>query len=283
MPSRETLTVAVRARSRIARALWLAGLTCGMPPLAHAVAAQEAAAQAAGSASTAPAAPAEPAQARAARSAGKGTRNGGAAAASATVAASTSAAASMSAEVSKSGAAHARASADSSARAAAHASARAVAVASAAASGNAAASITTTATPSTANPTPAASPADSANISRLYATARLWSAKRRDDLAKQAIDKALLIAPQSPVLLAELVSINLRLGQAQAAQAALTKLHQAAPGSKLAQQSDDEFRVATSGRGELATIRLLARSGQSEEAARRLEALFPHGAPSGPL
>ncbi|MFM2464379.1 cellulose synthase subunit BcsC-related outer membrane protein [Paraburkholderia sp. RL17-368-BIF-A] len=283
MPSRETLTVAVRARSRIARALWLAGLTCGMPPLAHAVAAQEAAAQASGSASTAPAAPAEPAQARAARSAGKGTRNGGAAAASATVAAS------MSAEVSKSGAAHARASAaahasaDSSARAAAHASARAVAVASAAASGNAATSITTTATPSTANPTPAASAADSANISRLYATARLWSAKRRDDLAKQAIDKALLIAPQSPVLLAELVSINLRLGQAQAAQAALTKLHQAAPGSKLAQQSDDEFRVATSGRGELATIRLLARSGQSEEAARRLEALFPHGAPSGPL
>jgi len=129
----------------------------------------------------------------------------------------------------------------------------------------------------------ALSSADSANVERLYATARLWSVKHRDDLAQQAIDKALLIAPQSPVLLAEQVRIDLRLGQAQAAQAALTKLHQAAPGSMLTQQSDDEFRAVTSGRGELAAIRLLARSGHAEEASQRLELLFPHGAPSGPL
>ncbi|MGY6164120.1 cellulose synthase subunit BcsC-related outer membrane protein [Paraburkholderia strydomiana] len=135
----------------------------------------------------------------------------------------------------------------------------------------------------TTNGWPEASSADSANIARLYATARLWSVKHRDDLAQQAINKALLVAPRSPVVLAEQVRIALRLGQAQVAHAALATLRRVAPGSTLAQQSDDEFRAVTSGRGELAAIRLLARSGHADEAVRRLDLLFPHGAPSGPL
>ncbi|CAD6507633.1 Beta-barrel assembly-enhancing protease [Paraburkholderia metrosideri] len=118
---------------------------------------------------------------------------------------------------------------------------------------------------------------------QLFATAKMWSTKHRDDLASQSIHKALLIAPNDPALLAEQVRIQLRLGQAQAAQTTLTRLRSLAPGAPLTQQIEDEYRVATDGRQELATIRLLARSGQSAEATRRLLALFPHGAPAGSL
>ncbi|MCC8391027.1 BCSC C-terminal domain-containing protein [Paraburkholderia sp. MMS20-SJTR3] len=125
-------------------------------------------------------------------------------------------------------------------------------------------------------------PADPA-AQRLLATARMWSTKHRDDLALQAIDKALLVAPADPALLAGQARIQLRLGRAQAAQATLAKLRAKAPDNAATQQIDDEFRVATNGREELATVRLLARSGQSAEAVRRLQRLFPHGAPSGSL
>lgn len=118
---------------------------------------------------------------------------------------------------------------------------------------------------------------------RLLATARLWAAKHRDDLALQAVQKALLIAPDDPVLLSEAVRIELRLGHARAAEAQLDRLKARQPDAAATLQLEDEYRSATSGRGELATIRLLARSGQREEAARRLQVLFPHGAPPGAL
>ncbi|MGF6295283.1 cellulose synthase subunit BcsC-related outer membrane protein [Paraburkholderia youngii] len=130
---------------------------------------------------------------------------------------------------------------------------------------------------------PTIAPPQNPAAQRLLATARMWSTKHRDDLALQAIDKALLAAPGDPVLLAEQVRIELRLGKAQAAQATLARLRAKAPDSAPIQQLDDEFRAATNSREEFATVRLLARSGQSAEAARRLQLLFPHGAPSGSL
>jgi tetratricopeptide (TPR) repeat protein len=137
--------------------------------------------------------------------------------------------------------------------------------------------------PASPAPTPAQTAPQDAAAERLFATARMWSTKHRDDLAAQAIHKALLIAPDDPSLLAGQVRIQLRLGQAQAAQTTLTRLHAIAPAAPATRQIEDEFRVATNGRQELATVRLLARSGQSAEATRRLLALFPHGAPSGSL
>lgn len=118
---------------------------------------------------------------------------------------------------------------------------------------------------------------------RLAATARMWSAKHRDDLAAQAIQKALLVAPTDPMLLAQAVRIELRLGDARGAQAALARLKAGAPGAVATLQMEDEFRAVTSGREELASIRLLARSGNAQEAAQRLVTLFPHGAPPGAL
>ncbi|RDU99055.1 cellulose synthase subunit BcsC-related outer membrane protein [Trinickia dinghuensis] len=118
---------------------------------------------------------------------------------------------------------------------------------------------------------------------RLLATARLWAAKHRDDLALQAVQKARLVAPDDAVLLSEEVRIDLRLGKARDAAALLDRLKARQPNAAVTLELEDEYRAVTSGRDELATIRLLARSGQSEAATRRLLVLFPHGAPPGEL
>ncbi|MGN7983998.1 cellulose synthase subunit BcsC-related outer membrane protein [Burkholderia sp. 22313] len=125
--------------------------------------------------------------------------------------------------------------------------------------------------------------ADLSDARRQLATARMWGAKHRDDLARDALRKGLLIAPDDPELLAEQLRVLLRLGDAQGAQAALARLQARAPASPDTHRAADEYRVATSGRGEMAQIRLLARSGHADEAARRIVALFPNGAPSGAL
>ncbi|MBN3793351.1 cellulose biosynthesis protein, partial [Burkholderia sp. Ac-20353] len=77
--------------------------------------------------------------------------------------------------------------------------------------------------------------------------------------------------------------VLLRVGEAKGEHAALARLRAQAPGAPATRRVDDEYRVATSGREEMAQIRLLARSGRSDEAARRIVALFPDGAPSGAL
>jgi tetratricopeptide (TPR) repeat protein len=128
-----------------------------------------------------------------------------------------------------------------------------------------------------------AAASESASQARLAATARMWAAKHRDDLAAQAIEKALLIAPDDPDLLAQAVRIQLRLGDARKAQALLARLKVVAPGDVTTLQTEDEFRALTNGREELAAIRLLARTGRAQEAAQRLLAMFPHGAPRGAL
>ncbi|WP_175881701.1 cellulose synthase subunit BcsC-related outer membrane protein [Burkholderia sp. BCC0044] len=133
-----------------------------------------------------------------------------------------------------------------------------------------------------ANP---AAPATSAaaDARRELDTARMWGTKHRDDLARDALRKGLLIAPGDPELLAEQVRVLLRLGDAKGAQASLARLQAQSPNAPATRRVADEYRVATSGRGEMAQIRLLARSGRADEAARRIVALFPNGAPSGAL
>ncbi|WP_333993448.1 cellulose synthase subunit BcsC-related outer membrane protein [Burkholderia orbicola] len=136
-----------------------------------------------------------------------------------------------------------------------------------------------------ANPANPANPATSAaaDARRELDTARMWGIKHRDDLARDALRKGLLIAPGDPELLAEQVRVLLRLGDAKGAQASLARLQAQSPNAPATRRVADEYRVATSGRGEMAQIRLLARSGRADEAARRIVALFPNGAPSGAL
>ncbi|WJN77907.1 cellulose synthase subunit BcsC-related outer membrane protein [Burkholderia anthina] len=132
---------------------------------------------------------------------------------------------------------------------------------------------------------PPAAPATAAagDARRELDTARMWGIKHRDDLARDALRKGLLIAPGDPDLLAEQVRVLLRLGDAKGAQASLARLQAQSPNAPATRRVADEYRVATSARGEMAQIRLLARSGRADEAARRIVALFPNGAPSGAL
>ncbi|MEK6356010.1 MAG: cellulose synthase subunit BcsC-related outer membrane protein [Burkholderia cenocepacia] len=133
-----------------------------------------------------------------------------------------------------------------------------------------------------ANPATSATSA-AADARRELDTARMWGIKHRDDLARDALRKGLLIAPGDPELLAEQVRVLLRLGDAKGAQVSLARLQVQSPNAPATRRVADEYRVATSGRGEMAQIRLLARSGRADEAARRIVALFPNGAPSGAL
>ncbi|HDR9029245.1 cellulose synthase subunit BcsC-related outer membrane protein [Burkholderia vietnamiensis] len=135
----------------------------------------------------------------------------------------------------------------------------------------------------TSQPAATLSAADRSDAQRLLSTARMWGDKHRDDLARDALRKGLLIAPDDPGLLAEQMRVLLRLGDSKGAQAALARLQARAPAAPDTRRAADEYRVATSDRGEMAQIRLLARSGRTDEAARRIVALFPNGAPSGAL
>ncbi|RQR27380.1 cellulose biosynthesis protein [Burkholderia sp. Bp9143] len=155
----------------------------------------------------------------------------------------------------------------------------------AAAPAAAAVAVATPPKPAVPKAVPASTPAtaDLSDARRQLATARMWGAKHRDDLARDALRKGLLIAPNDPELLAEQMRVLLRLGDAQGAQAALARLQARASAAPDTRRAADEYRIATSGRGEMAQIRLLARSGRADEAARRIVALFPNGAPSGAL
>ncbi|MBR8180745.1 cellulose biosynthesis protein, partial [Burkholderia ambifaria] len=108
------------------------------------------------------------------------------------------------------------------------------AVAPAAAAGTAAVApppktVTPKAVTPKAAPTTAPATADRSDAQRQLSTARMWGAKHRDDLARDALRKGLLIAPDDPELLAEQMRVLLRLGDAQGAQAALARLQARAP------------------------------------------------------
>ncbi|WP_043176614.1 hypothetical protein, partial [Burkholderia ambifaria] len=66
----------------------------------------------------------------------------------------------------------------------------------------AAGAVAVAAPPKTVAPKAAPAPADLSDAQRQLSTARMWGAKHRDDLARDALRKGLLIAPDDPELLA---------------------------------------------------------------------------------
>ena len=137
-----------------------------------------------------------------------------------------------------------------------------------------------------ADPAPAAGvspPATSAQMAQLLAAAKMWEAKNRTDMARGILEKALLIDPNQPEALKLMGLIEIRSNRPAEAGKLLAKLRQTAPGSAATLELDDAYRIATRDKREMATIRLLSRSGKDEEAVKRLLLLFPRGAPSGDL
>ncbi len=134
-----------------------------------------------------------------------------------------------------------------------------------------------------ADPAPSSRATPSAQMAQLLASARMWEAKNRADMARGILDKALLIDPNQPEALKLLGLIEIRSNRPAEAEKLLKKLQAVAPGSAATLELDDAYRIATRDKREMANIRLLSRSGKDEEAAQRLQKLFPRGAPGGSL
>lgn len=136
-----------------------------------------------------------------------------------------------------------------------------------------------------AAPNPAAPNATTptAQIASLLSAARMWEAKNRPDVARGIVQKALLIDPNQPEAQALLGVIELRANRPAEAAKILAQLRKTQPNAPATQELADAYRIATSGKNEMAQIRLLARAGKADEASQRLLALFPNGAPAGDL
>lgn len=117
----------------------------------------------------------------------------------------------------------------------------------------------------------------------LMSSARLWTGKKRDDLAMLALQKLLRINPDQVDALLMLGEIELRLDHVEQAQKLIQQLQIAHPEHPAAQQLAQAYRIATSERKTMAMIRLLARSGKDQEAAAMMRQLFPLGNPGGEL
>jgi tetratricopeptide (TPR) repeat protein len=126
-----------------------------------------------------------------------------------------------------------------------------------------------------------ASPENSANVD-LLRSARIWEAKDRPDLARVMLEKLLAIEP-SPEVLFMLGSIELRSGNIKLAGEYLRRLEQLYPQHSNTLALRSLYRVNTTEKQALANARLMARAGNTTEAAKIMRRLFPEGPPPGEL
>lgn len=109
-------------------------------------------------------------------------------------------------------------------------------------------------------------------------SAQLWQNRFRTDLARQHVQKLLLIEPQSAWGLATLASIALQENKAAEAKQLIQKLqHQKADPQVIAQLQALMKLYEPQAQQELAQMRLLAQSGRTADAAALARKLFPNG------
>ncbi|GGC01173.1 cellulose biosynthesis protein [Oxalicibacterium flavum] len=119
------------------------------------------------------------------------------------------------------------------------------------------------------------------NLRNLLQAARLWDGKDRPDIARDFLQKALLIRPDYADAILMLGMVELRTGRNNVALQLLQRLERVAPGSRQLAELRTSYRVATYDKEKLARMRLLARAGQIEEAEKLLRQLYPNGPPRG--
>ncbi|MFZ1546891.1 MAG: cellulose synthase subunit BcsC-related outer membrane protein [Candidatus Nitrotoga sp.] len=126
-----------------------------------------------------------------------------------------------------------------------------------------------------------ASPENNATAD-LLRSARIWEAKDRPDLARVMLEKLLAIE-SNPEVLFMLGSIELRTGNIKLAGEYLRRLEQRYPHHSNTLGLRSLYRVNTTERQALASARLMARAGNTKEAARIMRQLFPEAPPPGEL
>ncbi len=113
----------------------------------------------------------------------------------------------------------------------------------------------------------------------LLRSAQMWEAKNRPDIARQLLDKALLLNPDSPEVQAQHAELALRANKLDEARKVLDKLQARFPQHPVTRDLALLIQVQTQGREKLAAMRLMARAGRKAEAAELARELFPNGPP----
>jgi len=113
----------------------------------------------------------------------------------------------------------------------------------------------------------------------LLARARYWYERRQFDDARVALDQAQRMAPDDPEVIAFAGEWALNDNRPAEAARALSRLQQLAPTSAAFQRLSSMMRLNQVSSGALDQVRAVARQGDTAEAARRYQALFPQGPP----
>ncbi len=113
--------------------------------------------------------------------------------------------------------------------------------------------------------------------------AKKWAAKDRPDLAKNLLQKLILIEPNSQEALFMLGNIEMTDGKHAEALRYLRILEQTAPNSPRTQELSASYRLATTDRTSLEEMRTLAQAGKAAEAEKVLAQIFPGKPPKGEL
>ena len=130
---------------------------------------------------------------------------------------------------------------------------------------------------------PAAAAAEPPEVSTLVQRARLWAARDRPDLAREALERLSRVAPGHPGGLAVKAELELRSGAVDAARATLEQLRQVDPRHPEIDRIETLLRIEGPDKAKLREARLLAKSGRTAQAISTLRALYPKGPPAGEL
>jgi len=129
----------------------------------------------------------------------------------------------------------------------------------------------------------AGTPGLSPQMKQLLDSARVWMAKNRPDMARGIVEKALQAEPTQPDALALMGQVELASNRPAEAGKLVQQLQALYPKHPATRELADAYRLATTDKTALAEARLDARAGKSDEAWRKMQALFPRGAPSGAM
>ena len=125
--------------------------------------------------------------------------------------------------------------------------------------------------------------ADSPEATALLERARMWAARDRPDLAREALQRLARVAPEHADALALLAELDIRSGALAPARAAIDRLRARAPRHPDIARLEDLLRLEGPDKNKLREARLLAKGGRTEAAIEALGSLYPNGPPSGEL
>lgn len=124
---------------------------------------------------------------------------------------------------------------------------------------------------------------DAGSVHLLLEQSRHWEDARRDDLARQSLDKLLLLSPAHPEALARLGQLQLRAGNRAGAERAWQQLQARWPGSASTASLALALRASGPGQVLLQQARALARQGNVGQALTRWQHLLSGTQPDGEL